>query len=190
MTMPRSGAEHRELMLDARHLATFGVMVCDTARGSVRTIAGRPLIRYDLAPDDARRFADGLALLARIWFAAGATEVVVPVRGVPTLRDGDTTPLRKARVRPRDLSLMAFHPLGTARAGADPAHAVLDAGQTVHGVAGLHVSDASAVPSATLVNPQITIMTLAVRLAYRLLGQAPPEHEPHPAHLPRVAVPA
>jgi choline dehydrogenase-like flavoprotein len=75
---------------------------------------------------------------------------------------------------------MAFHPLGTARAGADPADSVVDGDLRVHGIDGLHVSDGSVIPSSLGVNPQITIMALATRLAYHLLGQAPPEHEPVP----------
>jgi choline dehydrogenase-like flavoprotein len=72
---------------------------------------------------------------------------------------------------------MAFHPLGTARAGADPARSVLDADFAVRGVKGLHVADGSAVPSALGVNPQITIMALATRLAFRLLGRPAPVDE-------------
>ena len=165
MAIPGHGPEHRALMLDARRLAQFGVMVSDSARGRVRSLRGRPLIRYDLAPADAARFQRGLELLARIWFAAGAREVVVPVAGVPPLRDGDTAPLRAARVRPRDLTLMAFHPLGTARASADPTRGVLDSDLQVRGTPGLYVGDGAAVPSSLGVNPQITIMALATRLA-------------------------
>jgi choline dehydrogenase-like flavoprotein len=84
---------------------------------------------------------------------------------VPPLRDGDTGPLRRAHVRPRDLTLMAFHPLGTARASADPARGVLDADLQVRGTHGLYVADGSAVPTSLGVNPQITIMALATRLA-------------------------
>jgi choline dehydrogenase-like flavoprotein len=176
MAIPHSGPAHRELMLDARHLAQFGVMVSDTARGRVRGLAGgrRPLIRYDLDPADARRFQRGLELLARIWFAAGAWEVVVPIHGVPPLTDGDITPLQQARVRPRDLTLMAFHPLGTARASTDPARSVLDADLQVRGTPGLYVCDGSAVPSSLGVNPQITIMALATRLAGHLLATRVP----------------
>ena len=78
---------------------------------------------------------------------------------------------------------MAFHPLGTARAGADPAASVVDADLRVHGVAGLHVADGSAVPSSLGVNPQITIMALATRLAFHLLGRAAPQDEPHPSKI-------
>lgn len=177
---PRTGSEHRDLMLKARRTASFGVMVHDTARGSVRRRLGRTVIRYDLHQDDAARFQRGMAVLAEIFFAAGAREVVVPLAGVPTLRDGDVTPLLDARIRPRHVSAMAFHPLGTARAGADPARSVVDPQLAVHGIDGLHVSDGSAVPSSLGVNPQITIMALSTRLAYHLLGKPAPDHEPVP----------
>ncbi|MCW3017521.1 MAG: glucose-methanol-choline oxidoreductase [Solirubrobacterales bacterium] len=180
ISTPRSGAGHRELMLAARRTASFGVMVHDTGRGTVRRHLGQTVIRYDLHRDDAARFQRGMAVLADVFFAAGAREVIVPLAGVPTLTGGDTAPLTGAHIRPRHVSAMAFHPLGTARAGTDPAQSVVDADLRVHGIDGLYVSDGSVVPSSLGVNPQITIMALATRLAYHLLGQAPPEHEPVP----------
>jgi choline dehydrogenase-like flavoprotein len=180
MSTPGTGAAHRERMLALRRTASFGVMVCDSATGAVHSRMGRPFIRYDLAAEDARRFQRGFALLADIFFAAGAREVLVPIGGVPVLRGGDTTPLRDARVRPRDISAMAFHPLGTARMGADPRASVVDEQLQVHGVEGLHVCDGSVVPTSLGVNPQITIMALATRLAFHLAGRPAPEHEPHP----------
>jgi choline dehydrogenase-like flavoprotein len=165
MSTPRSGAEHRELMLAARRTGSFGVMVSDSAHGRVHRIARRMVVRYDLHPGDAERFRRGFELLARIFFAAGARAVVVPIDGVPTLRDGDVTPLARARVRPRQIGAMAFHPLGTARAGTDPATSVVDERLQLHGVPGIYVADGSVVPSSLGVNPQITIMALAARLA-------------------------
>jgi choline dehydrogenase-like flavoprotein len=183
ISTPRSGAEHRELMLRARDTGTFGVMVRDTANGEVREAFGRPQVRYDLHRDDAARFKRGFEILAEVFWAAGARAVVVPLRGVPTLHDGDSAPLRSARITPRDVSAMAFHPLGTARAGADPRRSVVDPDLRVHGVKGLHVADGSVVPSALGVNPQITIMALATRLAYHLLGAPPPDGEPRPSKI-------
>jgi len=145
-------------------------MVADSATGSVREVGGRLLIRYDLHPDDAERLRRGFELLADIWWAAGAREILVPLVDVPVLRGGDSAPLRRARVRPRDVKAMAFHPLGTARAGADPARAVLGPDLQVHGVRGLYVADGSALPSSPQVNPQVTIMALAVRLGRALAG--------------------
>jgi choline dehydrogenase-like flavoprotein len=47
------------------------------------------------------------------------------------------------------------------------------------------------VPSSLGVNPQITIMALATRLAYHLLGRRPPEDEPEPEAIakPRITRP-
>jgi choline dehydrogenase-like flavoprotein len=67
---------------------------------------------------------------------------------------------------------------------------VLDGDGRVHGVEGLYVADASAVPSSLGVNPQITIMTLASRLAFHLLGAPPPADEPAPEHIARPKVAA
>jgi choline dehydrogenase-like flavoprotein len=78
------------------------------------------------------------------------------------------------RARARDLKLMAFHPLGTARAHARAEEGVTDGNLAVHGTRGLYVADGSVVPSALGVNPQLTIMALATRLASHLLGTGVP----------------
>jgi choline dehydrogenase-like flavoprotein len=161
MSLPLTGARHSEAMADYRRLAQFGVMVSDSSRGSVRKVAGRPLIRYDLIDADLRRFRTGLARMRELFEAAGAREVYLP------LPDG----VAPERARLRDLRLMAFHPLGTARADARPKHGVIDGELQVHGVRGLYVADGSAVPSSLGVNPQMTIMALATRLAFGLLGR-------------------
>jgi choline dehydrogenase-like flavoprotein len=67
---------------------------------------------------------------------------------------------------------------------------VVDANLRVHGTEGLYVSDASAIPSSLGVNPQITIMALATRLAYGLLGKPAPDHEPEPETIASPRAPA
>jgi len=164
MSLPLSGERHAQAMADYRRLAQFGLMVSDSSRGSVHALGGRPLIRYDLAEEDVRRFRLGLARMRELLLAAGAREVYLPLpSGVePELARG------------RDLKLMAFHPLGSARAHARAGHGVVDGRLQVHGVSGLHVADGSVVPSSLGVNPQLTIMALATRLAYDLLERPCP----------------
>jgi choline dehydrogenase-like flavoprotein len=182
---PASGAELAASMQQARHLSQFGVMVSDTSRGTVRELLGRPLVRYDLNARDTAAFRRGIELLTELYWAAGAREVIVPVAGVGTLRDGDSSPLQRARWSPGALKLMAFHPLGTARAGADPGRSVVDADLRVHGVDGLLVADGSVVPSSLGVNPQQTILARATRMARRLTGTPAPVDEPEPDHIAR-----
>ena len=143
-------------------------MVSDVSRGSVRDLAGRPVIRYHLEDDDVRRLRRGIELLAELYRAAGAQAILYPVEGAP---DG---PL-PSELRAHDLKLMAFHPLGTARADARPDRGVVDADLELHGAKGVYVADASVIPSSLGVNPQITIMALATRLAYHLLDKPVPE---------------
>jgi choline dehydrogenase-like flavoprotein len=191
MSLPVAGARHRDLMLRYQHMSQFGLMVSDVSRGHVRERGGRVEIRYDLCDEDARTFKRGVELLCELYAAAGATAMYPPVEGIGELAPDDQTRLHEREVKPRDLTLMAFHPLGTARADARPAHGVVDASLKLHGCEGLYVSDGSVVPSSIGVNPQITIMALATRLAYELLGAAPPDHEPEPESIaePRITRP-
>jgi choline dehydrogenase-like flavoprotein len=164
MGLPVAGERHRELMAGYRELAQFGLMISDESRGRMHSLGRRPVVRYDLGDTDTARVKAGLERLAELFWAAGAKTVLLPLARLPELRDGGSIP----DLRPRDLKLMAFHPLGTARMDARPERGVLDADGRVHGTQGVYVCDGSAVPSALGVNPQITIMTLATRLAHHL----------------------
>lgn len=164
MALPLQGDEHARAMASYRNLAQLGLMVSDSSRGSVHALGRRPVIRYSLGEADLRRVRRGLERIERLLRAAGASEVYLP------LPPG----LAPAQARARDLRLMAFHPLGTARADARATHGVVDGDLAVHGLRGLHVADGSVVPSSLGVNPQITIMALATRLAFHLLGRPVP----------------
>lgn len=130
------------------------------------------MIRYSLAPDDVRKVVEGIAAACEIYLAAGATEVYPMLPGYTAVRTrGDVERLRSARIRRSDLKLSAYHPMGTARMGTDPASSVVDAWGRVHDADGLWILGASVMPSSTAVNPQITIMALAARGARRLADQ-------------------
>lgn len=58
------GARHRAWMAHHEHLANDGLMVRDRSTGSVRTVAGRHLLRYALHDEDARDLGAGLLLAA------------------------------------------------------------------------------------------------------------------------------
>ena len=190
MTLPYVGAPHRELMQRYRNLSQFGVMVSDTGRGRVEERAGQVAIRYDLADEDRERFRRGLEALTRIYWAAGARKVFLPIGGLPVLEDGEIDALLSHPLKSEELTLSAFHPLGTCRMGGSPSDSVVGPDGAVHGIDGLVVADGSIVPSSLGVNPQITIMALATRIAYGLLGKAAPADEPEPEHMaaPRITV--
>jgi choline dehydrogenase-like flavoprotein len=64
--------------------------------------------------------------------------------------------------------LASTHVQGSCRMGDDPERSAVDRNGKVHGVEGLYVGDASLIPRTLSVNPSLTIMALAMRLADHL----------------------
>jgi choline dehydrogenase-like flavoprotein len=172
MSLPLRGEQHSRAMASYPRLAQLGLMVSDSSRGRVQALGRRPVVRYSLDDVDLARIRSGLQRIDELFRAAGAREVYLPLP--PGVAPGVA--------RARDLRLMAFHPLGTARADARPTHGVTDGELAVHGLRGLHIADGSVVPSALGVNPQLTIMALATRLAFYMLGRPVPREKT--AHAP------
>jgi len=162
------GPELIRLAENFDHMASFGFMIEDTASGSVRELMGQPVIQYWLSERDVSHLKRGIDVLAQVFFAAGARVVHAPIAGFEVMRPDDLPALRRARIRPWDLDLSAYHPLGTARMGRDPASSVVDANHQLHDVEALYVVDGAAVPSALGVNPQVTIMAMATRAAEKI----------------------
>lgn len=151
------------------HVACFGFLVSDSSRGSVSAVMGQPVIRYWLEDKDVAHIKRGLDVLAQIYFAAGAKKVHTPISGFDLLESpDDLAKLRRAKIHARDLDLTAYHPLGTARMGIDPAHSVVDQDHQCHDTAGLYIVDGASVPSSLGVNPQVTIMAMATRAAEKI----------------------
>lgn len=161
------GAPYVALMERFNQAFTFGFMVKDSSRG--RVTAGRtggPRITYVVNERDRAALQRGFGLLARVFFAAGATAVQLPVAGFGSLRSlADVDRFERAAVPARHMDLTAYHPLGTARMGVDPLASVVDANHELHDLNNLFVCDGSVVPSSLGVNPQVTIMALSLRAA-------------------------
>jgi choline dehydrogenase-like flavoprotein len=156
-----------EVMAAYKRLATFGLMVQDTARGTVREGPnGSPLMTYDMNAHDLARMQKGVAKVCAIMLAAGAKRALPFVVGTPEVRNAtELRALGERKLRPGDIEVTAYHPLGTARVGVDPRTSVLRPDHETHEVERLYVTDGSAVPSSLGVNPQMTIMAMALRAA-------------------------
>jgi choline dehydrogenase-like flavoprotein len=164
MTLPGYGARLLDELAGADRLATVGAMIADSGAGRV-VGARRSLIVYQTTRRDGARLLKAIGLMARVLFAAGATEVLTPFHGQPAIRCLDELDELSARRGYRGLHVAAFHPTGTAAAGADPeVHPVTPDG-TLRGVTGVWVADASILPTCPEVNPQWTIMALALAVA-------------------------
>lgn len=169
--LPFLGNELKELIASGTRMATTGFLIEDSTSGRVRPgPRGRAIGSYDLTDHDEERIAIGFAWCAEAFLEAGARRVLVgrPGQRWATNRE-DIRRIRSDGVPSAVLKLSAYHPVGTHRLSATPRGGPSDPWGAVRGMDGLWVSDASLLPSCIGVNPQITIMTLALRVARRIL---------------------
>ena len=161
-----AGREHQRAMLDFDHIGSIGVHLSDLSSGRVG-LAGDGSLRmtYRLTDEDARRLTFGIARAAEVHFAAGASEVYPNIGRVGTLRREQLSEFEATVFKPSELHLEAFHPMGTARIAANPAEGVCAADGSVNGADGLYVADASLFPTSVGVNPMMTVIAFAKRVA-------------------------
>jgi choline dehydrogenase-like flavoprotein len=164
--MPGVGDEHQERLAAYANVASTGVHLSDSSRGRVGFASDGSLrITYRLTPADAALLAFGIARAAELYYAAGATEVYPQVAGVPVLPRSRINDIEGSPPPARRMRLEAFHPLGTARMDADPARGVVGTDGAVHGYERLYVADASLFCSSIGVNPMMTVIAMASRVA-------------------------
>ncbi len=169
------GPEHSAMMRRFGHLQQILVLALDDPVNENRVEVdrrGEPVVRYRLR----RRVLDSLhrAMIeaARIFFAAGALRVHVPAAAKFLIAAEEAERLEelvpRSRVRPGGISITSAHLMGGCRMGSDVADSVTDAWGQVHGVPWLFVADSSLFPRCSEVNPYLTVMALADRVAERV----------------------
>jgi choline dehydrogenase-like flavoprotein len=131
-----------------RHWIGFLAMANDDNNSAV-TVGddGGEQIDVDFQPAERERIEAGLRFSRQVLEAAGAKQVCWT-------------------------GLVSTHVQGSCRMGDDPARSVVDRNGESHDVKRLFVGDASLVPRTLSVNPSLTIMALATRLADHLDADA------------------
>ncbi|OMC56080.1 oxidoreductase [Mycobacterium sp. IS-836] len=170
MVFPGYGAELLGWLDRAPQVATFGAMIADRGVGSVHSPRGETLVRYNITRDDIAKVVVAVEAMGRLLFAAGAVEVLTGLPGATTVTSLPALQDALRRSNPRSLHLAAFHPTGTAAAGADSQRCPVDETGRLRGVDGVWVADASILPSCPEVNPQVSIMALALAVADEVVG--------------------
>ncbi|MGW8356536.1 GMC family oxidoreductase [Streptomyces wedmorensis] len=162
--LPGLDRDLRAELDSANHLATLGAMIADRPGGRVTGRTGR-LVRYRLDPADGRTLLRAVAAMGELLFAAGATEVLTELPRHPRVRAPAELHQALSRTTPAGLHLSAFHPTGTVALGRDAQITPADEHGWLRGIHGLLVTDASALPSCPEVNPQLTVMALAMAVS-------------------------
>ncbi len=161
MVLPGVGAELLDRL--GRRRASGGARRDDRRRALRRRARRR-------APDcsstgsrsrDRGRIVTAAGHAGRVLLAAGALEVELGGHTAPARSPAELEE-RLAALDVRRMHLAAFHPTGTAAAGSDPARHPVGPDGALRGVEGVWVADGSIVPSCPTVNPQVSIMSLAI----------------------------
>jgi long-chain-alcohol oxidase len=165
----RGSADHAAWMTSLPNVVGIGVILRDRDAGVVRVgPSGRPRVSYRVSPYDARHVRAGVEGAAQILEAAGAREIVSShSRGVsyePGRRGNRVRFMAEADACGYGTGRCAyasFHHMGSARMGGSPRTSACDPEGRTWEVAGLVVCDGSTFPTASGVNPMISIAATA-----------------------------
>ncbi len=174
------GPDHARMMAAMDRLQMILVLALDPARADNRVTVdrhGRPVVRYRIGPEVRASLVAAMRASARIFFAAGAARVHAPASAAFFIDAADAGRI-DALIGPEHLRLgtvtiSSAHPMGGCRMGASPAKSVTDAWGQVHGHPWLFVADASLFPRCAGINPYVTVMALADRVAERVRAVLP-----------------
>lgn len=165
------GVRLMERLAEYRHICMWVHAVRAESVGRVRGGFMGPSIEYTLDREDMLRFREGMLTVARMHVAAGCKKVVPGIFGMPyELEPDEVEKIAEAPLDPRAYIAVLSHLFGGCTMGSDPSRAVCDGSGRVHGYEALSVVDASVIPSNLGVNPQHTIMALAMTFAEDLLA--------------------
>ena len=172
-----SAAQYADRMARLARTALCGILLRDRFGGRVRVDRdGCPVVDYRVSRYDAAHLRRALAGAAELLEAAGAREIWSPLArwvsyrpSAPRVREEWLARVDAAGWGANQLLLVTFHQMASCRMGASARSSVVDPEHRVWGVRGLYVADASVFPTASGVNPMLTIMGIAHRAA-RIIG--------------------
>jgi choline dehydrogenase-like flavoprotein len=161
---------------DWRRISVYYAAITSEGRGRVMAVRGLrdPIVTYGLTRRDRALLGSGLARLALLVLEAGAEEVYPSFRGAPLVRKRSDLASMGDHFSAGRASVMTVHLCSTVPMGEDTSRCGANSLGRVHGTKNVWVNDASLLPSAPGVNPQGTVMALAIRNARRFAATERP----------------
>jgi choline dehydrogenase-like flavoprotein len=170
------GVDHAVFMNAYSRLQMILVLACDKAVSANRVACDRvggPIVHYSFTPAVVESLAAATRAAAKIFFAAGAERVHAPLADPPRLERSEMSSVDRRilgrHFLPGSVSVSAAHLMGGAAMGTSAKESVTDSWGRVHGHPWLRVADASLFPDALEINPYLTVMALADRVAEGIL---------------------
>ncbi len=174
------GQEHESMMADFSKLQMILALALDDALRDNRVSLGRdgePIVDYRLTEATLFSLVESMRAAARVMFAAGAASVHAPAGrdfSIPRSTQISLDDLINARYfKQGKVSISAAHLMGGCRMGKDASDSVTDSWGQVYGLPWLFVADASLFPKCAEINPYLTIMAMADRVAEAVAARYP-----------------
>jgi len=173
------GADHSAMMAHMDRLQMIIVLAFDEPRAESQVTIdrrGEPVVNYKISNEVMDALYESMIVSSRILFASGAKRVHAPAGKKFFIEEAEQDKLEtlvsRDRLRAGKVSLSSAHVMGGCRMGEEIATSVTDPWGQVHGLSWLYVADASLFPRCSEVNPYITIMALADRIAEHIRSRA------------------
>jgi len=169
------GKNLSEIMSKYNQLMTVLILNHDTIMPENRIILDRKgtvQVNYNLTETVIKSLCHAQIQTARLFFEAGCELVIMPCSSSPVIhqhKQKELEQLIKAKhFIPIKTPVSSAHPQGGCAMGKDPDNSVTNSWGQVHNFPWLFVADASLFPNSAHVNPYLTVMALADRVADRI----------------------
>jgi choline dehydrogenase-like flavoprotein len=171
------GEPHSALMRAFPRLQMILVLASDKRTPGNRISvdrAGRPVVHYEFTREVIESMVRATRASAKIFFGAGALRVHAPSADPPLIEARDAQRLdaliQVRHFKPGKTSVSAAHLMGGCGMGRDARSSVTDSWGRVHGLPWLRVADSALFPDSLEINPYLTVMSLADRVAEGVLS--------------------
>jgi choline dehydrogenase-like flavoprotein len=149
LLFPRTGLEHLEMMKLFRHQASMEVCIRDEPAGNIRLDKrGGMVIEKPFTAQDQRRVTEGRELIRDLFASLKPKKIIECEQG------------------------FGLHLVGGCCMGVDPSRSVVNPEYQLHDHPNIFVADGSLFPSATGINPCLTIVAMAHRCGQSILGSS------------------
>jgi len=168
--LPKLGQKGKEQMKLLPHIAASLLLVPDAGNGTVTVDAkGRVQIAYAMPEEQKKRYRDAAKAAAKLYFAAGATRVLIPT-AIPVVleRLADLGAIDALAFEPATTPFLSAHQQGSVRFGTSPSTGGADPSGQVYGTRGVYVLDSSGYPSSSSSHTMTPIITTSRYLARKL----------------------
>lgn len=169
--LPLFGESLRQAMENYHRMMSMLILVHDDPHPENRFVMSQrgAVLRYRLFPKELSALIHAQREAARIFFAAGCDTVFLPGAKepvVPRRRFSDLDRLVRRRYHlPNLVTLHSAHPQGGCPMGNDPSRSVVNSRGQLHRHPDIFVADGSLFPTSVKVNPALSIMAFARRIA-------------------------